>query len=63
MTDSPRTTGSIASGIGVPALRRGYVLMAGPEAVQLVADGRDDRLQRLTAVFRLLNQPSPRSKA
>jgi hypothetical protein len=37
--------------------------MAGPEAVQLVADGRDDRLQRLTAVFRLLNQPSPRSKA
>jgi hypothetical protein len=30
-----------------------------PEAVQLAADGCYDRLQRLAAVFRLLDQPCP----
>jgi MFS family permease len=36
MTDSPTTTGSVASGIGVRAMRRGYVLMAGLLLVMMV---------------------------
>jgi len=36
MTDSPATTGSVARGIGVPAMRRGYVLTAGLLLVMMV---------------------------
>ena len=37
MTDSPTATGCVASGIGVRAMRRGYVLMSGLLLATMVA--------------------------